>query len=487
MTSASPVGIGGRPTRVGVPTRGTGGGGGDPTGDHGGMTTTSPLPLTPLAEGILADLAGSPTPYHAVERARGLLTPAGFEPVRADAPFPTDPGRYLLAVGGSLVAWIQPERVDGFCVAGAHTDSPNLRVRTNPDVTSAGVAQVGMEIYGGVLLNSWLDRDLGLAGRVTVADGDGRRQLLYLDDRPLLRIPQLAIHLDREIRNQGLKLDPQRHLTPMWALDRPAADETAGDVGADAQGEPGLRAHVAAGLGVEADDILAWDLMAFDTQAPAVVGRDGDLLASARIDNLVSAFCAVRALVRVAADLDRGAQAPPRVPMVVLYDHEEIGSETATGAGGPLLASALERVSAAAGLNRGEHLAALARSLVISADGAHATHPNYSEKHEPSHFIALNGGVVVKRNANQRYATDAVSEAFVVAAARRADVPLQYYIHRNDLPCGSTIGPITAARLGVPTVDIGAPQLAMHSVRELAGLADLDHLTDLLAAAWTLD
>ena len=214
------------------------------------------------------------------------------------------------------------------------------------------------------------------------------------------------------------------------------------------------------------DAILSWDLMAFDTQPPAVVGRDGDMFASARIDNLVSAFCAIRALIAATAESSSGDGADlPHLPVVVLYDHEEIGSESATGAAGALLGSTLERIAGAAGLDRQDYLAALAASLVISADGAHATHPNYVDKHEPSHHIALNQGVVVKRNANQRYATDALSEAAVVATAEASGVPLQFYIHRNDLPCGSTIGPITAARLGVSTVDLGAPQLAMHSVR----------------------
>jgi len=429
-----------------------------------------------VAAGVLEDLRVSPTPYHAAARAAELLSAAGFTECDPALPLPTGPGPRFLRTGGSLAAWVQPATLDGVLLVGAHTDSPNLRVRTRPDVTSAEVALVGVEVYGGVLLNSWLDRDLGLAGRVSVRDGSGAiSHRLWCESEPILRIPQLAIHLDREIRDKGLDLNPQQHIRPMWALG--PADEGA------------VRAYVAAGLGVEPGAVLAWDLMAFDTQPPAVVGRDRDLFASARIDNLVSSFCAVRALTGlVAGGGGNGASADGpaggRMPMLVLYDHEEIGSESATGASGSWLASVLERVAMAAGLDRAGYLAALARSLVISADGAHATHPNYADKHEPSHHVHLNGGVVLKRNANQRYATDAVSEAEVVAVAADAGVPLQYYIHRNDLPCGSTIGPITAARLGVPTVDIGAPQLAMHSCRETAGLADLDHLHTLLAAAW---
>lgn len=454
------------------------------TGCHdGGMAEPRSGRASELAASILDDLHRSPTPYHAVDRAVDLLTVAGYTAIAPDARFPTDQGGRFLVSGGTLIAWWQPAPSTGveagFRIVGAHTDSPNLRVRTNADVVAGGFAQVGMEIYGGVLLNSWLDRDLGLAGRVTVDSGDGAIEtFLYLDDEPILRVPQLAIHLDREIRDKGLKLDPQRHLTPLWALADPDPDGGDGDGGSADDGA--LRRHVARGLDVDVDAILAWDLMAFDTQPPAVVGRDGDLYAAARIDNLVSAFCSIRALVATTA----GAGPLHHLPVAVLYDHEEIGSETATGAAGALLGSTLERIAGAAGLDREAYLGALAASLVISADGAHATHPNYVDKHEPSHHVALNQGVVVKRNANQRYATDALSEAEVVAAADAAGVPLQYYIHRNDLPCGSTIGPITAARLGVSTVDLGAPQLAMHSARETGGLADLDHLHDLLAAVW---
>lgn len=446
-----------------------------------------------LVQNILSDLAISPTPYHAVERATTLLTGVGFTTVDLQQALPTAPGPYLAVDGGSLMAWVQQADSRGFTVVGAHTDSPNLRVRTKPDVTSAGFEQVGMEIYGGVLLNSWLDRGLGLAGRVSVVGSNGEiEQRLFLDDRPLMTIPQLAIHLDREIVSTGLKLDPQRHLIPLWSLkptttsdDRSGADGPASCNAASSDGR-GLRAHVAELIDASQDDILSWDLMAFDTQAPSVIGRHGEMFSSARIDNLLSAFCGVRALIEL-ADGDGGGSGDgqlARTPLLALYDHEEIGSESATGAASVTLSSLMERIAAAEGASRADYLTGLNRSMVVSADGAHATHPNYVERHEPSHHIALNAGVVVKRNANQRYATDATSEAFIVDVCRTADVPLQYYIHRNDLPCGSTIGPITAARLGVTTVDIGAPQLAMHSIRETAGVTDIGHLTKTIVGAW---
>lgn len=421
---------------------------------------------------LLDDLTASPTPYHAAATGAQRLAAAGFDAVALDAELPGGPGAHVATVGGLLVAWVVPEGLDvdaaHFTVVGAHTDSPNLRIRTHADVRSAGWSQLGVEVYGGVLLNSWLDRDLGLAGRVTVAGDDGPEQRLLLDDRPLLRVPQLAIHLDRAISTDGLKLDPQKHLTPVWAL---------GDA-------PPFVDWLAEQLDVEPDALLGWDLMTFDTQAPAVVGLDGDLLASARIDNLFSSFCGVRALADAAGSIAAGDGAPGGIPVLVLYDHEEIGSTSATGAAGAALGAVLERISLSIGLDRGAHLAALARSLVVSADGAHATHPNYPDRHEPSHTIAVNEGVVVKRNANQRYATDAISEGRIRSICRDAGVPVQTYIHRNDLPCGSTIGPVTAGQLGVPTVDLGAAQLAMHSIRELAGVADVGHLTDTLRAAF---
>ncbi len=426
---------------------------------------------------ILADLGASPTPYHAVERACDLLAASGFVAIDGAGELSGDAGCYMTVNGGTLIAWIQPDhRPDaGFTVVGAHTDSPNFRVKSHPDVTSAGFAQIGLEVYGGVLLNSWLNRDLGLAGRVSVRsdEGAGTDQLLINIDEPLMTIPQLAIHLDREVSSKGLDLNKQQHLTPVWTVAPPTDDSADGD---------GLRSFVGRHLDVDPTRILAWDLMPYDLQAPARLGRNREFIASARIDNLLSSFCATRALAGLADDAD--PDQPAATPVLVLYDHEEIGSESATGAAGNLLLSMLERIAYAQGADRNGFLTAMARSIAVSADGAHATHPNYADKHDPNHQIALNDGIVIKRNANQRYATDAVSESFMVDVCRSASVPLQYYIHRNDLPCGSTIGPITAARLGVSTVDLGAPQLSMHSIRETAGTLDAVYLADALRGAW---
>ncbi len=429
--------------------------------------------VTPDNVSSLVDhFVASPTPYHAVQQAAELLSAAGFVEIDRGDRLPSSVGGYFLAVGGTLFAWIQPESWDGFVVVGAHTDSPNLRVRKNPKIESAGIGQIGMEVYGGVLLNSWLDRDLGLAGRVQILSDDGTiEERLVMDNRPLLRIPQLAIHLDRNIRKDGLKLDPQRHVIPMWT--------TSPDEGSS------IKDYIAELASCKQKQILSWDLMAFDTQRPTLAGRDNELFVSARIDNLYSSFAGLYAMCALgpAPTFDSD---DVRMPVLALFDHEEVGSTSATGADGSLLIATLERIATASGQDREAFLTGMAKSFVLSTDGAHATHPNYPSKHDSAHPIRLNGGVVIKRNANQRYATDALGEAAVVKVCRQADIPHQFYIHRNDIPCGSTIGPVTAAKLGATTVDVGAPQLAMHSIRETAGIEDFEHLCRLIGSTWKI-
>jgi aspartyl aminopeptidase len=356
-------------------------------------------------------------------------------------------GRHYLVRDGSLVAWSVPgdtTPTTPFRILGAHTDSPNLRVKPHADVSRAGVQLIAVEVYGGVLFNSWLDRDLGLSGRVAVRGGE---LPLVKIDRPLARIPQLAIHLDRDVNTTGLVLNPQQHLIPMWSIDH-------GD----------FNGFLASEIGVDVDEILFWDLMFHDFTPGVLLGRDDELLSAGRIDNLCSSWAAVEALI--------GATSTSHVMVAVLFDHEEVGSSSNRGASSPLLESVLERISLGLGGGRDEWRRALAASVCVSADMAHATHPNYTERHEPGHWIELNGGPVVKTNVSQRYATDARSAAEFIEACAAASVPVQHYVHRNDMVCGSTIGPITAARLGISTVDVGAPQLAMHSARELMGSAD---------------
>lgn len=413
---------------------------------------------------LSAFLVASPSPFHAAATAGSLLDRAGFERLDETEPWPSEPGRHYVVRDGSLVAWTT-ERSDvarGFRIVGAHTDSPNLRVRPRPDRTSAGVAQLGVEVYGGALLNSWLDRDLGLSGRVALRDSHGPRLELLRVDEPLLRVPQLAIHLDRSISSDGLRLDPQRHLVPVWSTGI----------------APRFRAWLADRIGVDERDVLAWDVMTHDLTPPTVLGVDGTMYAAGRLDDLLSCHAAVRALVD---GLD-STRAADTVPVVALFDHEEVGSVTAAGAGGALLETILERIASGAGLDVDARRAALARSACISADGAHATHPNWPERHEPEHPVLLDGGPVVKTNASARYATDARGAALVLDLADRRGVPTQQFVSRNDMPCGSTIGPITAARLGITTVDVGIAQLSMHSARELTGVVDPSRFATLLAA-----
>jgi aspartyl aminopeptidase len=410
---------------------------------------------------MLAFIDASPSPFHAGATAADRLTAAGFVRVDEQDAWPVLAGsRAFFVRDGSLVAWSVPlscTATTPFRIIGAHTDSPNLRVKPQPDVGRAGARLLAAEVYGGALFNSWLDRDLGLSGRVGLRGG--ALPLLRVD-RAIARIPQLAIHLDRDV-NGGLALNAQQHLVPVWGIG--TADDG------------GFRRFLADELGVDAKDIVFWDLMFHDVTPSAIIGRDGELVSAPRIDNLCSAWAAVDAIATSTADAGW-------ISVVALFDHEEIGSSTNRGAGSPILESTLERITLALGGGRDEWRRALAASHCVSADMAHATHPNYAERHEPNHWIALNGGPVVKTNVSQRYATDARSVGPFVDACERAGVPLQQYVHRGDLPCGSTIGPITAARLGITTVDVGAPQLAMHSARELMGSADPAHYRAALAA-----
>jgi aspartyl aminopeptidase len=429
-------------------------------------------PELDAARRLLAYCDASPSPYHACATAAAMLGDAGVTQLAEDAAWPGGPGRWFLVRGGSLVAWAVPadhQLHDGFRIVGAHTDSPNLRVKPQPDLARAGARQLGVEAYGGVLLNSWLDRDLGLSGRVAIRDGAGATLRLMRVDWPVCCIPQLAIHLDREVTQKGLVVDAQHHLSPIWGVAEGATP---------AQAE--FRAFVAGEVGVDTDDVLSWDLMLHDLAAGALVGRDDELIGSARLDNLASCWAAVESLCDVARSPGIDAGGPVRV--VCLFDHEEIGSTSDRGAASSLLPSVLERIVSAGGGDRDTFHRALARSACLSADMAHATHPNYADRHDPEHQVALNGGPVVKVNANVRYATDAPGSALVVLAAEQAKVPLQAFAMRSDLPCGSTIGPVTAARLGITTVDVGMPQLAMHAAREHAGSHDPASYRALMAA-----
>lgn len=400
---------------------------------------------------LIAFLDASPSPWHAVSSTVSRLD--GFvEMDEGDAWTDVPPAGYVVR-GGAIIAWRLPARLvptAGFVLAGAHTDSPCLRVKPNPDTASAGWKQLGVEVYGGILNNSWLDRDLGIAGRIIGQDGAAS---LVDVRRPVARVPQLAVHLDRNVNAEGLTLDPQRHLMPVWGFG-PA--------------EPG---EFAEWIGAEADldgDASWWELCLYDTQGAAVIGPDESMLASGRLDNLLSCWAATTALL--------GSEPGARTAVAVFNDHEEVGSASTTGAQGPFLDAVLERITTALGGDRTDHLRALAASACISADNAHAVHPNYVERHDPDHRPLPNAGPALKVNANQRYATSADTAAAFQRACEGAGVPWQVFVSRNNMPCGSTIGPLTATRLGIATADVGVPQLSMHSARELCGADDPGHL-----------
>ena len=429
------------------------------------LPTAGPVtPTDPVAADLLAFIAASPSPFHAVAEASRRLDESGFTRLDERDAWDVLTGAHYVVRGGSLVAWrtaAHHRATSPFTIVGAHTDSPNLRVKPRADTGRVGWRQLAVEVYGGVLLNSWLDRDLGLSGRVAVRVGSDTELRLVRADAPLLRVPQLAIHLDRDV-NAGLTLNPQTHLSPVW--------------GTGPVDEGGFVRVLAELGGVDPAAVVAWDAMLHDLTPPTALGVDASLLAAPRIDNLLSCHAALGALTGL-------GELGSHVPVVCLFDHEEVGSQSATGADSSILPTLLERITAALGGGRDDGHRALAGSWCLSADGAHATHPNYPERHEPGHLVAVNGGPVLKVNANQRYATDAGGAARVVALAEAAGVPLQRFVTRSDLPCGSTIGPVTAARLGIPTVDVGAPQLSMHSCRELCGAEDPALLTRLLTAA----
>jgi len=412
-----------------------------------------------MIDDLLGFLRGAPTPFHAVDQARRRLEARNFQALDEAEPWDRlgAGAYYVTSSGTNLFAFVLPEAREHrrqFRIVGAHTDSPNLRVKPNAEYTAEGHAQIAVEVYGGVLLNSWLDRDLGIAGRVMVrGDAGALTSQLVCIERPVARVPQLAIHLDREVNDKGLVLNRQDHLAPTLGLASSGAS---------------LARLVAEAAGVAADRIVASELMLFDVTPPTLGGAAGELIFSARLDNLAMCHAAVTALARVAR--------PTAIPVIALFDHEEVGSNSAAGAASAVLPRLLERL---AGSREAFHQAC-ARSTCVSADMSHAVHPNYAGRHEPHHKPQLNGGPVIKVNTQQRYATTAATAAMFAELCRAEEVPVQHYANRSDLPCGSTIGPITSTLLGIATVDVGNPMLSMHSARELGGARDPELMTRVL-------
>lgn len=395
---------------------------------------------------LAADLDASPTQHHLVAAWRHRLLDAGFSE-HLGSP------RGLLVRGGALIAWTGMDRIagEGVRIIGAHSDSPGFVLKPLPDQHAYGASQLGLEVYGSPLLNSWLDRDLRIAGRTVFADGS---TATFDSGEPVARISQLAIHLDRDVNDRGLVLDRQRHLVATWSTGDPAPD---------------FRSWLSVVLGSR--PVAAWEARLVDHQPARLLGLDRSLLASGRLDNQVSCWAALHAI---------GSAERPSV--VAIFDHEEVGSASPTGAGGPLLELVLEACAERADLGRSGYAAMLARSHCVSADNAHAVHPAHAERHDPEHAPLINGGVAVKVNAHQRYATDAESVLPFLEACEAARATHQWFSSRNTQPCGSTIGPVTATRLGVATVDVGVPQWSMHSAREVCGADDAAALARILRA-----
>ncbi|MFJ3312336.1 M18 family aminopeptidase [Micrococcus endophyticus] len=512
---------------------------------------TAPAPeMSAHLQDLAAFVTASPSSYHAAEEVARRLVAVGFTRLDEAADFPAAPGGYVVVRDGAALAWVVPtgagsDGSDGagaaggsgagaavpvFRVLGAHTDSPGFKLKPNPaTVTADGWVQAGVEVYGGPLLNSWLDRELRFAGRLALDDGT---QVLAATG-PVGRIPQLAIHLDREV-NDGLKLQRQRHTNPVVGALAPrgeGAGEAVADVseGVDGRSAPleqaagagagvgagagegagaregdgaGLEARapgdvlaaLAAAAGVDPAAVRGHDVMVADAQAPGLFGLAGEFFASGRLDNLSSVHAGLVALEElaranggasgaiayagtVAEGVAGEAAGAPVIPVLAAFDHEELGSASRSGAAGPLLEEVMGRVLEALGVAGQGRARAIAGSWLLSADAGHLVHPNYAERHDPVNHPRVNHGPLLKINANQRYATDAGGEAAFARWCGVAGVPFQEFVSNNDMPCGSTIGPISATRLGIRTVDVGLGLLSMHSAREMCGVRDLEHLT----------
>jgi len=422
------------------------------------------------AQDLIDFIAASPSPWHAVDSMAGRLRENGFSELSEERRWQLEPGgrHYVVRGGASIIAFIvgaEPPGSSGFRLVGAHTDSPGLRVKPKAALAADGLLRVCVEVYGGPILATFADRDLSLAGRVAVRAGEGVALRLVRFTEPLLRLPNLAIHMNREVNEAGLKFNKQTELPLVLGL--------AGE--GDDAGER-FRGMLAAAVGAATADILSWELAVCDTQRGAFWGAGQEFVAASQLDNLASCHAGLSALL--------AAGSAKSTNVCAFFDHEEVGSESAAGAGGSFVADVLRRISGGAGDDEEGWRCALAQSFFISADMAHAYNPNFPASYEPAHRVAVNGGPVIKTNANQRYSTGADSAARFMLFCERAGVPWQQYAHRTDLGCGSTIGPIVAARLGVTSVDVGSPMWAMHSLRESAGVLDHGYMIAALAAAF---
>jgi aspartyl aminopeptidase len=416
---------------------------------------------------LLRFLAASPTPFHAVHNMLSRLLAEGFIHLHESEPWQLEVGkRYVVTRNNSsLIAFVYGTASlteTGIAMLGAHTDSPCLKVKPAPELNRRGYAQLGVEVYGGALLAPWFDRDLSLAGKVIYRNTQNQVASVLIDfKRPIAVIPSLAIHLDRDV-NTNRSINSQKEIVPLlWQVDSEKKDAV------------NFRQELIHQLTCEhpslfpkeksIEEILDVDLSFYDTQAPAYVGLHQDFISSARLDNLLSCFIGLESIVKA----DNRASS-----LLICTDHEEVGSTSCCGAKGPMLAQFLERLLP----DVNQRVPMLDKSIFVSADNAHGLHPNYMDKHDENHAPLLNRGPVIKINNNQRYATNGETSAAFRMLCQKAQVPVQTFVVRNDMACGSTIGPIIASEVGVKTVDVGVPTFAMHSIRELAGAQDAWYL-----------
>lgn len=442
------------------------------------------MPFAEFNQELLDFIEKSPTPFHATQQMAAALEQSGFEPLDETEAWSLSPSGayYCTRNDSSLIAfrWGELSQLleQGLPMVGAHTDSPCLKVKPQPDSVNQGVAQLGVEVYGGALLNPWFDRDLSLAGRVQGLDASGSLvQKLLNVTRPIAFIPSLAIHLDRQA-NKERTINPQVHLPAIWSLEDAHAQEcTQADANHQSSRESRFRDFLLKELQCQDADIkevLDFEMLLYDSHKPSLLGLNNEFITSARLDNLLSCFIALKALV---------SSTNTQPALIVCTDHEEVGSASACGAQGPFLQDVLKRL-----LPEPEtRIRILQRSMMISADNAHGVHPNYADRHDGQHSPKLNQGPVIKINANQRYATTSETGAKFRQLCSQVQVPVQTFVTRSDLGCGSTIGPITASQLGVATLDVGVPQWGMHSCREICGSQDPYSLFKVFSAFFSRD
>jgi len=411
----------------------------------------------------------SPTPFHAVECLTAMLSQAGFKPLDEAEPWELVRGcGYFVKRGGSVIAFRFGQGGSlqhGIHVAGAHTDSPCLKVKPQALISKSRYWQLGVEVYGGALLNPWFDRDLSIAGKVIYRASDNSIRACLIDfEEPVAVIPSLAIHLDREANNNR-SINAQEHLQAIISLRKNDSPISLNDL---------LLQHLESKHQItDAVTILSHDLCLYDAQPPALIGLEKEFIAGARLDNLLSCYLIAKSLID-----SNGAD----TSLIVCNDHEEVGSMSTTGAQGPFLSSTLSRLIASESAAADAVERVLRRSMMLSIDNAHGVHPNFADKHDPQHGPVLNEGPVIKINANQRYASDSETVANFTAYCEVVGVNSQSFVMRSDMACGSTIGPLTSAQIGMATVDVGVPTFAMHSIRELAGSRDASDLTNVVTA-----